>query len=134
MDFQAYLPKSISRQLAVTRIDNLLKVFGSKAQKNLQSYPAARPWKNPPRTGLRAGGKRTGGLGRGWGNVTIQSTQSVTLTNKTPYAVYVEGPSDKKPGQTSNMAGRGWPSVTKAGKDALEETIRTIKDLGDIRI
>ncbi len=126
----AILPKKYtSATLAKASVDRLLLRIGVNAQRTLQRYPPAQPWKNPPpKTGLRAGGRRTGSLGKGWSTApVIVSGESVTITNQVPYAVYVEGPSSGKPGQTSVMAARGWPSVTEVGAAAVAEAVKSVK-------
>lgn len=75
----------------------------------MQNYPAARPWKNPPKTGLRAGGKRTGNYGRGW-RVVINK-DNAKITNGVLYAVYVGGSKKQRPGQARALAARGWQST-----------------------
>lgn len=115
----AVLPKKYtSKTKALVGIRNLLETFAFEAQRELQDYPPAMPWKNPPpRTGLRKGGRRTGTLGRNW-KIGGRSQLAIQVTNNTPYGSYVQGPagkSGKAGGQTQVMADRGWPNVTEVG-------------------
>lgn len=121
MGFTAILPKrGIKSAAAKDSLDKFLDLLGKKTVAKVQKYPAAKPWTSPPpKTGPRAGGKRTGNLGRSWTS-SVSSLKDVTVTNKVSYAPYVQG--DKETQQTSVMAGRGWLSVTDAAKEALRET------------
>ena len=101
-------------------LDKLLLNFQAAAQKELKTYPAWQPWKNPPRTGLRAGGKRTGNLGRGWATYELKSGQSITMRNPTKYGPYVQGTSKE---QARALARRGWPRVDEVGKRAAEVAV-----------
>lgn len=124
--YSAILPdKAKFESQGKTALTNLLKDFGVTAQKKLQTYPAAQPWKNPPKTGPRRGGKRTGSYGRGWaGSMKVSGYTSVELTNNVTYAVYVGGPtSGGGQHQTRVMSARGWPNVTQVGQEAAAEAI-----------
>lgn len=127
--FEAILPKKYTDAASAQKqLDGLLRSFATIAQAKLQTYPPAQPWKNPPKTGLRAGGKRTGTLGRGWTNYTLVSLKSVTLQNNTSYGAWVQGPTTGSgPGQTQVMKRRGWPSVTEVGQEAMAEAIAKAK-------
>jgi hypothetical protein len=64
--------------------------------------------------------RRTGTLGRTWTAARPEFSAmgtgfEGTIGNATPYAVYVEGPTDEKPGQAAVHRGR-WPSVTQVMK------------------
>jgi len=89
--------------------------FGRDVQSNMQTYPPWMPWKSrPPKTGLRAGGKRTGDLGRAW-SLRWDSPYSLTVGNPTEYAGYVQGyrgHGGMGQRQVSALARRGWISIT----------------------
>jgi hypothetical protein len=102
------------------KLDGLMKDIAIEAQKQLQEYPPWSPWKRPPKTGLRAGGKRTGTLGSGWGSYQLVSGRSVTLENKTEYAQYVQG---RRGMQTRAMEARGWKRVDDVAKDAVKKSV-----------
>lgn len=123
---QAILPKSYtSAAKAKASLDKLLLTFATEASRELQTYPTAQPWKNPPPTsGPRAGGRRTGQLGRNWGGHVLVSGQSITIENKTPYAVYVQGTKEQ---QARALAARGWPRVDEVGKRAAARAIAKTK-------
>lgn len=104
-------------------LDTLLKTYGEKMEKKLKEYPAAQPWKGPtPKSGPRAGGRRTGNLGRSWKS-TVQSGQSVTVESNVPYASYVQG----SPGQTGNMKARGWKTTKDIAEEAWKEATAAVK-------
>lgn len=92
--------------------------FAGAVLRDLTNYPPAQPWRSrPPKTGPRAGGRRTGTLGRNWKLgpfVRSGSSMSIQVFNDVPYAVFVEGPSRGAKGarQTAEMKRRGWPSIT----------------------
>lgn len=118
---EAILPKRYhNAKTAREALDGLLKLFQVEAQQELQRYPPWRPWKNPPKTGLRAGGKRTGNLGRGWASYRLISGKSIELTNKTTYGVYVQGPANR---QARALAARGWQRVDEVGRVAARRAI-----------
>lgn len=123
IDLRAIIPGRFHNSRdAKKSIDKLLLNFMANAQKELETYPAAQPWKNPPRTGLRAGGKRTGTLGRGWTAYELKSGQSITMRNPTTYGSYVQGTAAE---QARALARRGWPRVDEVGKRAA---LKAIKD------
>lgn len=99
------------QQAAVTKY---LRSFASDFVRDISHYPPAQPWRHPPpRTGPRAGGRRTGTLGRNWSTQIRFTADSVTITNPTPYGIYVQGNPKGPPRrrQTPNMQARGWPNV-----------------------
>lgn len=129
--YTAVVPKElISAARGQAAIDKVLATFQVEIQKRMQAYPAAQPWKNPPpKTGLRAGGRRTGTYGRNWAsgaNVT-RDKASVTVENRTPYAAWVGGSKGKRPGQARALAARGWTSVDTAGPAALKAAAAKFK-------
>lgn len=107
-----------------------LGAFTLEFLRQMQDYPDAQPWRVPtPKSGPRAGGRRTGDYGRGW-RVSGRTTYSVTIINNVPYAVWVGGPTEGDgPKQTANMAGRGWPSMTEAKKSSLDKLKSELKVL-----
>lgn len=122
---EAILPKSYtSATKGKAALNKLLTTFAAEAQEELKTYPAWRPWKNPPRTGPRAGGKRTGQLGRAWNGYTLVPSRSITLENKTPYAQYVQGPKGE---QAKALAARGWSRVDEVGKRAARRAVAKVK-------
>lgn len=124
MQYQAIIPKRYTDAAAAQKkVDELLKRFAVEAQRELQTYPAWRPWKNPPTSGPRAGGKRTGDLGRGWEHYTLVSGHSVTLENRVSYSPYVQGP---KGTQARALAERGWPQIDEVGKRAAKKAVSQI--------
>lgn len=96
-----------------------LERFARKTTDEVKRYPPWRPWSStPPRTGRRAGGRRTGDLGRSWqykvslggdsGYVEVASDEGRL---ERPYARYVQG---KR--QTSVMSGRGWKTIDEVAE------------------
>lgn len=107
-----------------------LRNYAFEFQHEMQEYPPAQPWKNPPpKRGLRAGGRRTGTYGRGWTGSTQFTANSVTITNPVRYAVYVGGSKRKRPGQTRVMAGRNWKSVSDVGPEVAKRTLPQLSKL-----
>lgn len=124
MRFEAILPKRYhSSKQAKKGLDVLLRTFGVEAQRRLKKYPAQQPTDYV----------RTGNLGRNWeGTPNLKSGESVTLTNPTPYAVWVQGPNQGSgPKQAGVMAGKGWPSITTVGEEAAKAAIKKWEDLPD---
>lgn len=121
MQTKAILPKrQIEAAEAQKKLDEFFKRAMTLAQKELQTYPAWQPWKNPPRAGLRAGGKRTGNLGKNWSTWNLISGKSITMENKIKYSPYVQG---TKKTQARSLAARGWPRVDEVGKRAVQKAI-----------
>lgn len=92
-----------------------LRDFGVKMQSQMEHYPTARPWKNPPKSGLRRGGKRTGRLRGGWATGLRMSRFRMDLVNQVPYGMPVQG---YVPGygkgrrQSAVMRARGWQNIS----------------------
>lgn len=119
------IPKQyVNAAVAQGSLDKLLLTCREEAMKMLQTYPTWQPWKNPPRTGPRAGGKRTGSLGRGWGTYTFTKS-SLTMENRTRYAPYVQG--NAKTQQARALARRGWTTVDVVGPEAARRAISRTK-------
>ncbi len=115
---------------ARTRIIAEVERFMTQVQADLKQYPPARPWKHPPKSGPRKGGRRTGDLGRGWGLNRQDSgnTVTITLANPVSYATYVQGPR-----QARAMHIRGWEKVeTPARKRWREAKPRIEKVIEDV--
>lgn len=116
--FQAVTPKLkpiVGDNLLFDQIDGLLRQrgFAGGMIRRMQSYPAAKPWRSRvPTKGPRKGGKRTGGLGRGW-RMTKTGPGFSEVSNKVKYTIWVQGPS-RGPGkkQTAEMRRRGWPNIS----------------------
>lgn len=109
---------------AVARHNAILRDFATLSSNRLETYPPWRPWKNPPKTGPHAGGRRTGTLGRGWGWREQQRSgviERIIFENRTPYASFVQGRN-----QTRHMAARQWPKITDRHiyENALNTAIR----------
>ena len=127
--FEAIVPKQFhSAALAKKALDRFLLNFKGEAQRELQQYPAWQPWKNPPKKGPRAGGKRTGNLGRNWNTYQLVSGQSLTMTNPVSYAPYVQGTGPKQPyvrgkSQAKALRARGWPAIDEVAGRALKAAI-----------
>lgn len=131
--FEAIVPKRYhSAAQAKKALDKFLLNFKGEAQRELQKYPTWQPWKSPPRSGLRAGGKRTGNLGRNWSTYHLVSGQSLTMTNPISYAPYVQGTGPNKPyvkgkSQTKVARARGWPAIDEVAERALKKSIEKTK-------
>lgn len=120
---KAIVPKSFLSHLAGIEQASLkeLDSLADDIVKRMSVYPTAQPWKSrTPKTGLRKGGRRTGNYGRNWRKVN-RSKGAVDVINPIRYAVWVGGPNDKGPGQTSNMKRRGWPSITDVGREEAKK-------------
>lgn len=94
------------KQILMAELDRL----GKEVTGETKQYPPWRPWKNPPKSGPRAGGRRTGDLGRKWESGVKPSGQYIILKIENPvsYAKWVQG---KK--QTKVMKARGWRTLQK---------------------
>lgn len=123
---KAVIPdRYVSAANAKKSMDVLLLNCKEEATRLLQTYPGWQPWKRPPLTGLRAGGKRTGTLGRGWGTHTLKSGKSIEMTNPTKYAKYVQG--NSKTEQARALGRRGWTTVDVVGPEAAKRAISRTK-------
>lgn len=108
-----------------TGVNTWLRNFAYDFQREMQTYPAALPWRSrPPKRGLRAGGRRTGRYGQGWSAAPTFTQDSVTIENKVDYAEYVGGR-----GQTRVMAGRNWPKITEVAPRVAEKHLRAISGI-----
>lgn len=123
MRLEPIIPRhTTSSKVAALGLRAVLEAFAFEAQRELKTYPPARPWKRPPTSGIRKGGRRTGTLGKNW-RLGRRGLDSIEVVNNTPYGSYVQGPtgkSGKAGGQTAVMADRGWPSVTNVAKNAAK--------------
>lgn len=145
------VPKgSISGKQAQTAMTKALQTFAFEAKRRVQKYPPQMPTTGSGQSlGKRAGAKtrkrartgpsgyrRTGTLGRNW-LITEKTTTSILVVNNTKYAVYVEGPeTGPAPGtrQARAMAERGWPTITKAGEEALKLASAKFNELTVVRL
>lgn len=115
---EAIIPKAgtpLNARDVQTGVDRWLRDFAFAVVREMQEYPPARPWKRPPpRSGPRRGGRRTGNYGRTWGVSVRYTSNTVTITNPVPYAVYVGGPRKGGRGQRQArfMRDRGWKSIS----------------------
>lgn len=94
----------------------------------MAKYPPAQPWKRrPPKTGPRAGGRRTGNLGRNWRGKWAPNYGEVS--NPVAYAGHVQGYRSGPKGdrQTANMRSRGWQRVDEEGRRVWRKYERRIK-------
>ncbi len=105
----------VAVQGLVPRIDREVRDYIVAMSGRMATYPPARPWTSrPPKSGPRAGGRRTGTLGRSWqlGMAFRRlGPGAAELVNRVPYAVWVQGPRGRRPGQTAVMASRGWQNI-----------------------
>lgn len=114
--------KILSSQKFQERADALLVEIGAKTLNDLKKYPPAQPWKSkPPKTGLRAGGKRTGTLGRNW-SMSKSVSGSVEVMNETPYADWVQGEH-----QTHVMSQRNWKKAKPTAESAVTSVLNRFK-------
>lgn len=92
-----------AKAIVAAELDRLGRLVTTTAA----SYPPWRPWKSrPPRTGPRAGGRRTGALGKSISYRVSTGPGSITLqvgSRGVRYATYVKGRR-----QTRVMAERAW--------------------------
>ncbi|KKM07536.1 hypothetical protein LCGC14_1732910 [marine sediment metagenome] len=103
--------------------------FAGNMIREMADYPAAKPWKGPtPKKGLRKGGRRTGGLGRGWKLSTHKRGRLIIVDNKVVYGIHVQGPRPGKRGkrQTKVMRDRNWPNITDTTKRVWRAPRRAI--------
>lgn len=109
---------------AKAEIEASLKRWSLEFMTRMQDYPPALPWTSPPpKTGLRAGGRRTQTYGDGWGSKAqiVQEEFKITVRNLVEYAAWVGGYRDMYPGQAHFMEARGWPSVQDVSQKVLED-------------
>jgi hypothetical protein len=108
-----------------------LERHGAIMEREAKQYPAWRPWKNPPKTGPRAGGRRTGQLGRGWSRTVSSIGGSVTMTIKNPvsYAPYVQGSR-----QARALAARSWVTIISIAERNTPALQRALAEAGVVRV
>lgn len=129
MKFTAILPKKqpITEAQAKKHVSLWLRNCAFEFQREMQEYPQWQPWTSrPPRTGPRAGGRRTGTYGRGWIGSPRFTADSVTVTNDVRYAGYVGGPthlSGRDGGQTAVMKARGWKSISDVAEAVAKKSL-----------
>lgn len=96
-----------------------LRDFAFEFTHAMQEYPPWMPWKRPPTSGPRKGGRRTGNYGRQWfqtfssgGNRSWVTVLNHVEENGRQYGIYVGGPKRGVRGrrQAKAMAARGWVS------------------------
>jgi len=124
----------------------IMEGFGADLQRAMAKYPpqaaAAAPRYERRRAGRTAKGriryrrvqvggyKRTRTLARSWHFKTEVGGNRIVTTVATdgtaPYAVYVEGPRDTKPGQSRLMQSRGWQSVAIEGEKQWKKAVRKL--------
>lgn len=121
----AILPKRrIDPRAAEAELQRYLRGFAREVEDKMSEYPPARPWRSrPPRTGPRAGGRRTGQYGSGWQGAARLSRSSVTIVNRVPYASAVGGSRRQVPGQARVLAARGWRSIEDVGPEASRNNL-----------
>ena len=124
------LPKRPPVTVNAQAIRTGLERFAADMVKEMQGYPGWMPWKSrPPKTGPRAGGKRTGILGKGWIYSDLRPTQ-VLVTNPVPYAGYVQGyrgRGTKGEKQTKAMAARSWQNISDRAKETWAKHVPSLK-------
>jgi hypothetical protein len=120
MKFRAIVPKHppVDLRAVSDKVHHDLRDFGVEFQHKMEDYPPARPWKRPPKSGLRRGGRRTGALKGGWAGGLHMGHFEVTVENRVKYAPYVQGkrPGRKGEAQTEHMRRRGWQNVTDTAR------------------
>lgn len=106
--------------------------LGRQVTAQTKAYPAARPWKNPPpKTGPRAGGRRTGALGKSWDYRVTGDSTIVLRVNSTGvrYARYVQGRD-----QTRVMRDRSWLTVQENFAKYYVEAEKRLKAWAKVRV
>lgn len=110
--FTPLVPKRPVVDLKVpNRVNAVMRQGGGDLVALRKTYPPAIPWKNPPKSGIRKGGKRLGGAGglsSGW-QVKF-GRGSFDVWNPIRYAGYVQGFRTARKGkrQTAVMRVRNW--------------------------
>lgn len=126
--FVAFLPnknKMVSRQSSERATNDWLTTTVREFQRRMAIYPPFTPWKNPPTTGIRAGGLRTGDYGQGWlgAHVGRIYARSARVTNPVSYARYVGGPrTGSGASQARVLAARGWRSSQDVAQEVIRDT------------
>lgn len=132
---RAVLPKQpvIDAKYSEARIRAWLKDVGEQFRTAMKFYPPIQPWKHGfPKTGPRAGGKRTGLYGKGWDSPLIITPFSVRLENSVPYARYVGGPNRARGGrarQARHLKARGWPSQSDVASTVRKKNLPRLRKL-----
>ncbi len=107
----------------VRRVDTVMRQSGGDLAGVMRQYPPRLPWKKKPdgspgepKTGLRAGGRRTGNLGLNWNLRNGRGFYEVF--NTVAYAGFVQGFLTGKKGkrQTEVMRRRNWRNLTAVSK------------------
>ncbi len=131
MPIEAIKPRGFTipeRSVLIAELDRLGKAVTAETK----AYPAWRPWKNPPpRTGPRAGGRRTGALGKSWEYKTQQSGQLVIVriqSSGVEYAQYVQGRR-----QPRFMEARGWKTVQANFRRLYPDTQKRLRAWARLR-
>jgi hypothetical protein len=122
------VPSVLNAVMAQAKINVELVSFGGEMVRTMADYPEARPWKSrPPRTGPRAGGRRTGQLGRNW--KTRHGPSFIEVFNDVGYPGYVEGYAKGAKGQrqTRVMRARGWQRIDEEGRRVWSKYVRRIQ-------
>ncbi len=110
----------LDRELAIN--------FSGAVIRDMTNYPEVKPWaRGFPKKGPRKGGRRTGRYGRNWKLSLHRRGTVVEVTNRTPYAVHVGGPTIGEKGRRqalfmgprgwlaiNTVVGRHWPSTQRA--------------------
>jgi hypothetical protein len=109
-----------------------LERYGAIMEREAKQYPAWRAWTStPPKTGPRAGGRRTGQLGRGWSRTVSSIGGSVTMRIQNPvsYAPYVQGSR-----QARAMAARSWVTIIAIAERNTPALQRALAEAGIVRV
>lgn len=123
MAMEAIKPKHKIEAPKISVLEAELTRFARQVTDEAKRYPPWRPWKNPPKSGRRAGGRRTGDLGRSWdykvelgGDAGYVEVKSEGAKLERPYNKFVQGDE-----QTSVMAGRGWRTIDEIAEQRQSE-------------
>lgn len=116
---KAIIPKNLNVVPPITGIEGALKSWGTDMVQTMSQYPPWQPWKKAPKSGIRAGGKRTTALGKNWatdGPFNSRVRIWMIVANRVPYAGYVQGYKGKAAPrnemQARALAARGWSSIS----------------------
>lgn len=131
VSFKPIVPKKKLHLFDPEKVKKGLRNYALKVQGEMQDYPEFVPWKStPPKTGPRAGGKRTGAYGQRWSVQIALGGFKAIASNALYYAGFVggyKGRGNRAERQTKVMAKRGWPSITDVAKKAWDKYLPGIK-------
>ena len=120
--FEPIIPKKPITNVTRAKVEHALSSFGLATVARIADYPVQKPWVAPhvgPRGGKR-GYRRTGTLGRAWtkqGPRMEGSALVCQVGNKTEYAPFVQGFTNREPRQVRWAKPYGWQSIGEVGED-----------------